>query len=121
MKSQSSSMPLLNMMTEMEPAKKNCKCYFFFNPLLSSFFSPFPFLLSPLSKREQRTKNFLLSEWFKVTSVLFFSLKHSLTTWGEKFTEKEWESMVSEAPMAGNGKIDIKKWAKIITGAGDDE
>lgn len=48
-------------------------------------------------------------------------LKHSLTTWGEKFTEKEWESMVSEAPMAGSGKIDIKKWAKIITGGGDDE
>ena len=52
---------------------------------------------------------------------LSFRLKHSLTTWGEKFTEKEWESMVSEAPMAGSGKIDIKKWAKIITGGGDDE
>ena len=29
--------------------------------------------------------------------------------------------MVAEAPMADNGKIDIKKWAKIITGGGDDE
>lgn len=29
--------------------------------------------------------------------------------------------MVAEAPLAGNGKIDIKKWAKIITGGGDDE
>jgi len=47
-------------------------------------------------------------------------LKHSLCTWGEKFTEKEWQTMASEAPMVGN-KIDIKKWAKIITGAGDEE
>lgn len=47
-------------------------------------------------------------------------LKHSLTTWGEKFTVSEWETMVSEAPMVGE-KIDIKKWAKIITGGGDDE
>jgi len=28
--------------------------------------------------------------------------------------------MVSEAPMAG-AKIDIKKWAKMITGGGDEE
>lgn len=48
-------------------------------------------------------------------------MKHSLTTWGEKFTPEEWETMVAEAPMAGSGKIDIKKWAKIITGAGDDQ
>ena len=48
-------------------------------------------------------------------------LKHSLLTWGEKFTPEEWETMVADAPMAGSGKIDIKKWAKIITGAGDDD
>jgi len=48
------------------------------------------------------------------------TLKHSLCTWGEKFTDNEWQTMASEAPMVGN-KIDIKKWAKIITGAGDEE
>lgn len=32
----------------------------------------------------------------------------------------QWETMVSEAPMVGS-KIDIKKWAKIITGGGDEE
>jgi len=47
-------------------------------------------------------------------------LKHSLTTWGEKFTMQEWQTMVSEAPMAGS-KIDVKKWAKMITGGGDEE
>lgn len=33
----------------------------------------------------------------------------------------QWESMVSEAPMAGPGKIDIKKWAKVITGTAEEE
>jgi len=47
-------------------------------------------------------------------------LKHSLTTWGEKFTVDEWDSMVSEAPMIGS-KIDIKKWAKVITGTAEEE
>jgi len=48
------------------------------------------------------------------------TLKHSVTTWGEKFTTSEWDTMAAEAPMVGN-KIDIKKWAKIITGSGDEE
>jgi len=48
------------------------------------------------------------------------SLRASMTTWGEKFTIDEWESMVSEAPMQGN-KIDIKRWAKSITGGAEDE
>jgi len=48
------------------------------------------------------------------------TLKVSLTTWGEKFTMDEWETMVAEAPMAGD-KIDIKKWAKVITGTAEEE
>jgi len=48
------------------------------------------------------------------------TLKTSLTTWGEKFTVDEWDTMVAEAPMVGN-KIDIKKWAKVITGTAEEE
>jgi Ca2+-binding EF-hand superfamily protein len=47
-------------------------------------------------------------------------LRVAMTTWGEKFTLDEWESMVSEAPMVGE-KIDIKKWAKVITGTAEDD
>lgn len=65
-------------------------------------------------------------------------LKHSLTTWGEKFSADEvsiifgieiinlirydnsqCESMMAEAPMKGQ-RIDIKKWAKVITGASEE-
>ncbi|KAI1303174.1 Myosin regulatory light chain sqh [Halotydeus destructor] len=47
-------------------------------------------------------------------------LQTALTTWGEKFTLDEWDTMVAEAPMKGD-RIDIAKWAKVITGtAGDD-
>jgi len=49
------------------------------------------------------------------------TLKHSLTTWGEKFTVDEWDTMAAEAPMAGPEKIDIKKWAKVITGTAEEE
>lgn len=49
------------------------------------------------------------------------TLKTSLTTWGEKFTVEEWETMAGEAPMAGPDKIDIKKWAKVITGTAEEE
>jgi len=47
-------------------------------------------------------------------------LKHSVMTWGEKFTEAEWDTMTADAPMVKD-KIDVKKWAKMITGSGDDD
>jgi len=47
-------------------------------------------------------------------------LRTAMTTFGEKFTIDEWESMVAEAPMVGK-KIDIKKWAKSITGGAEEE
>jgi len=47
-------------------------------------------------------------------------LKHSLTTWGEKFTEADWDTMISDAPMIQD-RIDVKKWAKMITGSGEEE
>ncbi|RWS12459.1 myosin regulatory light chain 2-like protein [Dinothrombium tinctorium] len=49
------------------------------------------------------------------------SLRHAMITWGEKFTPEEWETTVAEAPTDGQGLIDIKKWAKMITGGGDEE
>jgi len=43
------------------------------------------------------------------------SLRHSLMTWGEKFSAKEADSLLSEAPTDGRGNIDIKKFAQLIT------
>ncbi|XP_053200291.1 myosin regulatory light chain 2-like [Panonychus citri] len=49
------------------------------------------------------------------------TLKHAITTWGEKFTVDEWNTAIAEAPIDGGGKIDIKKWARMITGAAEEE
>ncbi|WP_217492896.1 hypothetical protein, partial [Pseudoalteromonas sp. BMB] len=49
------------------------------------------------------------------------TLKRSLTTWGEKFSQDEIEEALSEAPIDGNGLIDIKKFAQILTKGAEEE
>nr|3JBH_E Chain E, MYOSIN 2 REGULATORY LIGHT CHAIN STRIATED MUSCLE [Aphonopelma]3JBH_F Chain F, MYOSIN 2 REGULATORY LIGHT CHAIN STRIATED MUSCLE [Aphonopelma]3JBH_K Chain K, MYOSIN 2 REGULATORY LIGHT CHAIN STRIATED MUSCLE [Aphonopelma]3JBH_L Chain L, MYOSIN 2 REGULATORY LIGHT CHAIN STRIATED MUSCLE [Aphonopelma]6SO3_E Chain E, Myosin 2 regulatory light chain striated muscle [Lethocerus indicus]6SO3_F Chain F, Myosin 2 regulatory light chain striated muscle [Lethocerus indicus]AMB19043.1 myosin regulat len=49
------------------------------------------------------------------------TLKRSLTTWGEKFSQDEVEEALSEAPIDGNGLIDIKKFAQILTKGAEEE
>lgn len=49
------------------------------------------------------------------------TLKRALTTWGEKFSEAEVEEALSEAPIDGNGLIDIKKFANILTKGAEEE
>jgi len=50
------------------------------------------------------------------------TLRHALMTWGEKFTSKECDSVLAEAPIDNMGNIDIKKFATVLTrGADDDE
>ncbi|TDG38344.1 hypothetical protein AWZ03_015234 [Drosophila navojoa] len=49
------------------------------------------------------------------------TLKRSLTTWGEKFSEEEVEEALSEAPMDDKGLIDIKKFANILTKGAEEE
>lgn len=48
------------------------------------------------------------------------SLRHSLMTWGEKFSATEADKILGEAPTDGKGNIDIKKFAQILT-KGDEE
>jgi Ca2+-binding EF-hand superfamily protein len=48
-------------------------------------------------------------------------LRHALVTWGEKFSEKECDSILAEAPVDGKGNIDIKKFAQVLTKGADDE
>lgn len=33
----------------------------------------------------------------------------------------QWQTATAEAPIDGSGKIDIKKWARMITGAAEEE
>lgn len=49
------------------------------------------------------------------------TLKRALTTWGEKFSDAEVEEALSEAPIDGNGLIDIKKFANILTKGAEEE
>nr|ABW76151.1 myosin II regulatory light chain [Avicularia avicularia]3DTP_E Chain E, Myosin II regulatory light chain [Avicularia avicularia]3DTP_F Chain F, Myosin II regulatory light chain [Avicularia avicularia]3JAX_E Chain E, myosin regulatory light chain [Schistosoma mansoni]3JAX_F Chain F, myosin regulatory light chain [Schistosoma mansoni] len=49
------------------------------------------------------------------------TLKRSLTTWGEKFSQDEVDQALSEAPIDGNGLIDIKKFAQILTKGAKEE
>lgn len=49
------------------------------------------------------------------------TLKRSLTTWGEKFSQDEVDEALSEAPIDGNGLIDIKKFAQILTKGAEEE
>jgi len=48
------------------------------------------------------------------------TLRHSLMTWGEKFSKSEADNILAEAPTDGKGNIDIKKFAQILT-RGDEE
>ena len=43
-------------------------------------------------------------------------LKLAIMTFGEKFNAEEWKSCVAEAPVDSTGKIDLRRWAKLITG-----
>lgn len=49
------------------------------------------------------------------------TLRNSLITWGEKFSESEADNILSEAPTDGLGNIDIKKFAQILTKGDEDE
>jgi Ca2+-binding EF-hand superfamily protein len=52
--------------------------------------------------------------------IVTHSLRHSLMTWGEKFSKSEADNILAEAPSDGKGNIDIKKFAQILT-RGDEE
>lgn len=43
-----------------------------------------------------------------------------LTTWGEKFTKQECDVILAEAPVDSRGRVDIKKFATLVT-RGDEE
>lgn len=49
------------------------------------------------------------------------TLRRSLTTWGEKFSQEEIDEALSEAPIDNNGLIDIKKFANILTKGAEEE
>nr|XP_015906187.1 myosin regulatory light chain 2 [Parasteatoda tepidariorum] len=49
------------------------------------------------------------------------TLRRALTTWGEKFSEKEADEALAEAPVDNNGNIDIKKFANILTKGAEEE
>jgi len=42
-------------------------------------------------------------------------LRKLLCTFGQKLTDQEANDAFGEAPIAGNGKIDLKKWANVLT------
>lgn len=48
-------------------------------------------------------------------------LKLAITTFGEKFSNEEWKTCVAEAPVDHTGKIDLRRWAKMITGQDEEE
>lgn len=49
------------------------------------------------------------------------SLKHALTTWGEKFTPKECEEIFAEVATDPQGRVDIKKFIQMITRGNEEE
>jgi len=49
------------------------------------------------------------------------NLRHSLVTWGEKFSSSEADNILAEAPQDGKGNVDIKKFAQILTRGEDEE
>ncbi|OTF79596.1 myosin regulatory light chain 2-like protein [Euroglyphus maynei] len=49
------------------------------------------------------------------------TLRHSLVTWGEKFTASEADNILAEAPTDGRGNVDIKKFAQILTRGEEEE
>jgi len=49
------------------------------------------------------------------------TLKHALSTWGEKFSPKECEEIFNEAPVDMQGKVDIKKFIQLICRGNQEE
>ncbi|KAH7640007.1 myosin regulatory light chain 2, ventricular/cardiac muscle isoform [Dermatophagoides farinae] len=49
------------------------------------------------------------------------TLRHSLVTWGEKFSASEADNILAEAPTDGRGNVDIKKFAQILTRGEEEE
>lgn len=48
-------------------------------------------------------------------------LRKMLTTFGERLTEQEATDVFNEAPVTKSGKIDLKKWANLLTRGVDEE
>lgn len=48
-------------------------------------------------------------------------IKHDLQTWGEKFSAQELDDAFENAPIDGSGKLDLKKFANILTKGVEDE
>ena len=48
-------------------------------------------------------------------------LRHALMTWGEKFTAQECDVILREAPVDSRGRIDIKRFANLVTRGQDEE
>lgn len=48
-------------------------------------------------------------------------LRHALMTWGEKFTAKECDVILQEAPVDSKGRIDIKRFATLVTRGAEEE
>nr|ACI94901.1 myosin light chain 2 [Scolopendra subspinipes] len=48
-------------------------------------------------------------------------LKHDLMTWGEKFSQEEIDDAFEQAPIDGDGNMDVKKFANILTKGVEDE
>lgn len=42
-------------------------------------------------------------------------------TWGEKFTKQECDIILAEAPVDSRGRIDIKRFAALVTKGAEDE
>lgn len=48
-------------------------------------------------------------------------LRHALMTWGEKFTKQECDIILQEAPVDSRGRIDIRRFATLVTRGAEDE
>lgn len=57
----------------------------------------------------------------KLGKVSEEKLRKCLTTWGDKFSEDEFETTFSEAPVDRQGLVDIESLVKLITGRAQDE
>lgn len=48
-------------------------------------------------------------------------LRHVLMTWGQKFTQQECDIILQEAPVDSKGRIDIRRFATLVTRGADDQ
>lgn len=51
----------------------------------------------------------------------FHRLRHALMTWGEKFTKQECDVLLQEAPVDSRGRIDIRRFASLVTRGADED